>query len=193
MSNKDFENFYDNIYDGVSDDDMDLCPDCNFFVFPEEIINIKEHKIKCYNEKYDLYVNDKNKIIPSNRMELMGITRKGFNENNEKEAIILDFNEENFKKLYYRGKDLWENNLVDDYLIVFLQDEKCFNYFSPSAIQFARYFNLYNYLEYDEDLYTGDEKVYICEMTKKNILKKFNVEKTYQEIPCLDRGEELEM
>ena len=50
-------------------------------------------------------------------MELMGITRKGLNENNEKEAIILDFNEENFKKLYYRGKDLWENNLVDDYLI----------------------------------------------------------------------------
>ena len=47
MSHKDFEDFYDNIYDGVSDDDMDVCPDCNSFVFPEEIINIKEHKIKC--------------------------------------------------------------------------------------------------------------------------------------------------
>lgn len=191
MSHKDFENFYDNIYDGVSDDDMDLCPDCNSYVFPEEIINIKENTVVGHNNKFDLYINDNYKIIPSNRMKLIGITLEGTNENNDKEAVELDLNEENFKKLYYRGKDLWDKGYVSKYIILFLQDNKCFGFHRPDMINFERYHNLSYYLDYDNDIFSKEH--HTIGKSKTELLKRFDIEKTINNFPHFERGEELEM
>ena len=188
QTKKDFDNFYDNIYDGVSDDEIDICPKCNSFMYPEEIIGIKEDLIKDYDKKYDLYINDKNKIIPTNDMELLGITLEGTNERNIKEAINLELNEENYKSLYNRGKDLWNQGYVSKYIILFIHKDKCFGNVRPDKSNFERYRNLSYYLDYNDKEFV----LFPNGKSKKEILKTYSIENISKTIPTFERGEELE-
>ena len=160
-------------------------------MFPDEIINIKEDIIKDYNKEFDLYINDKDKIIPTNDMELIGITLEGVNENNDREAINLEFNEENFKNIYCRGKDLWDKSYVSKYIILFLHNEKCFGYTRPDKNNFERYRNLSYYLDYDEKELPASH--FLIGKNKDELLKFYEINNITKTIPTFERSEALEI
>lgn len=133
---------------------VETCKCCNSKVYPEEIINVKEYQIvgeikPLNNSNPLLYFDSKHKIIPTNTMKLVGITLEGENENGKREAITLDLSEENFKKLYSRGKELWNKGLVSKYQICLTEKGKCFSYARPDKNNFEKYYRLYEYMDID--------------------------------------------
>lgn len=188
-SKKELEEMYDDLGDSS---EYDMCDKCNSYMFPDEIIDIKEFKIKDYNDDFNFYISDKNKIIPNNSMQLMGITLEGTNEANLKEAITLDLNESNFKSLYLRGKELWDNGFVSKYTILFFNKNKCFMYARPDLYNFEKYFNLSNYLTFDNGFENLVNIDHLINKTKEQLSEKFDVEIHYTKTPT-ERSDTLEI
>lgn len=164
-------------------------------MFPDEIINITEHRQKQFLDKLGLYINDKNRVIPTNSMSLVAITLEGVNENNKCEAITLDLSEENFKKLYQRGKDLWNNGYISKYIICFMEKDKCFRYVRPDKDNFEKYYRLDNYMQNDDALqiYNTDNKYFLIGDSLKDIYKFYHVEEILNHIPTVEKENGLEI
>ena len=191
MSKKNIEEYYDNYYTSKK---MEICNKCHSDMFPEEYINIKSYTIKDYNSDLDVYIDNENKIIPTNDMKLVGITLEGTNENNKSEAIILSLNEDNFRKIYLRGKSLWDNGYVSKYITVFLHNNKCFMTSRPDKWNFEKYNNLNTYMTTKNGLFRVDalNNHFLYGKDFDYIKNFYKVEEIKTEIP-IERGKEIEM
>ncbi len=166
-------------------------------MFPDEIINIKEHHQKKYLENLGLYINDKDRIIPTNSMQLVGITLEGVNEDNKCEAIIMDLNEENYKKIWKRGKDLWDNGYISKYIICFLERGKCFRYSRPDQENFEICRKMDNFMKdnFALEMYNDnkDKNYFLIGDSLENILKFYKTEEIKKDIPNNERSNNLEI
>ncbi len=164
-------------------------------MFPDEIINITEHRQTKFLDKLNLYINDKDRVIPTNSMNLVAITLEGVNENNKCEAITLDLSEENFKKLYQRGKELWDNGYISKYIIFLMENDKCFRYVRPDKDNFEKYYRLDNYMKCDDALqiYNSDNKYFLIGDSINDIYKFYHVEEILHHIPTVEKENGLEV
>ena len=189
--------YFDNFYEDNELEEIEKCNKCDCYMFPEEIINITEHKIKKYLENLELYINDKDRIIPTNSMQLVAITLEGVNENNKCEAIIMDLTEENYKKLWQRGKDLWNNGYISKYIICFLEKDKCFRYSRPDQENFEVCRKMDGYMKDDDTLEMFNNNLsndyFLIGDSLDKILDFYKVEEKIFDIPTIERSNELEI
>ena len=195
-SDKKTKKYFDEFYEDNEVEEIDECNKCGLCMFPDEIINITEHKQIDYLENLKLYINSEYRIIPTNTMQLIGITLEGVNEDSKKEAIVMDLTEENYKKIWQRGKDLFVNGDVSKYLICFLENDKCFAYARPDQYNFEKYIRMDNYMKYDTTLKSFDKypkNFFLISSTKEDLFKKYEVEEELTDIPSIDRSNTLEI
>lgn len=171
------------------------CKCCGSNMYVDEILGIDRRVKMLHLNNLDLDIDEKNRVVPKNTMKLVGIPIDGVNENNKCEAVILDLSEENFKKLFNRGKDLKNNGYTSKYIICLMQKDKCFSFVRPDQNNFEKYYRLYNFMNYDERLriYNSDAKFYLIKDSLKSILKHFDVEETYDYVPVLEKEEKFEI
>lgn len=151
------------------------------YMFPEEIINITEHNVKKYLINLQLYINDKCRIIPTNTMKLVGITLEGVNDDNKREAVIMDLTEENYKKIWQYGKELWDKGYISKYIICFLENNKCFRFCRPDQENFEICRKMDSYMKDDDylEIYNNDKnKFFLIGDSLNEILEFYKVEET---------------
>lgn len=187
--------FFDEFYEGDNIDN-NKCNSCGLFMYPEEIININEHLVKGYLENLGLYINSKNRIIPTNSMQLIGITIEGTNENDKCEAIIMDLSEENYKKIWNHGKKLWDDGYISKYIICLFENNKCFGYVRPDKENFEVCRRLDNYMKNNEllEIYNNNQEndYFLINSLKNEILEFYNVEEKLLDYP-IERGNSFEI
>lgn len=196
-SEKKTRKYFEDFYEDNEIAEIDECNNCGMYMFPEEIINITEHRLYKYLSNLGLYINDKERIVPTNSMQLVGITLEGVNEDNKCEAILMDLTEENYKKIWQRGKDLWDNGYISKYIICFMENDKCFRYSRPDKENFEICRKMDGFMKDDEalEIYNNNphNDYFLIGDSLKKILKYYQVEETKLDVPTIERSNELEI
>lgn len=190
---KDLLTFYDSLYDDCPDDEMPHCPLCDSFLIETAIVEYEEIKEK--KRYYDLRVavDEKDNLIMSDGMRVLGIVIEGTDNLERREMIDLPLTEDNYKKIYNQAKKYWDEGYLSKYVICFMNTaDRCFQYTRPDKNNFEK-MESYNLLLSKPSLDICEEysnKSFMLLQTTDSLKEKYEIEVV--EDMLLDSEDEIE-